>query len=308
MPPAAAADTGAPVAPAAPADTGAPASPPASVASAPAADLPLMDPVTGGYYFRRKRPAVGTRVSESETKTMSLTVAVSIKPGAAPVKSAQSERELNERVVEILASTDDAVTKVKVAYSAREKTETKNGKDSVTRDPVAGKTYIVEAKSGTIVVQTPGGSPAPDDEATLVRKDFKRLGKPDSMQKALPTAPIRVGDKVDSLAEGLRDRLTGDEGPNEMTADNVVVTLTDVKDVDGAKTGVFNYSLDMVVNRGALVIRMKVTGEVAIRLEDGMPVKLTMQAPTTVASAPGSKGPAVGGAGIATASLTRTLL
>lgn len=175
--------------------------------------------------------------------------------------------------------------------------------------PISGKTCVVEAKKGAITVRTDRDAPAPADEAALVKKDFKHLGKADSMQSALPDSPIRIGQSVDSLAKSLSDRFTDDDtGDTKTTVSDVSVRLGSVGEDDGSKTGVFKTSLTLLMEKSGLVIAMRMSGEVKVRMEDGFPLAMTFQAPVTVRSADGAAGPKIVGSGSTTLSSLRQVL
>lgn len=285
---------------AAPVMSAAPAAQPAADATAPA----------DGIVFKKKAPAVGTKVSESKIKTMSLTVTVAGAKASDPgVKVKFNEREGVEKTVEVLAVSGISVTKVKVAYKESTKVESKDGAEKTIKSPVIGKTYIVEAKNGAVSVLTEQGAPVPAEEAKEVQDDFKNLGKQDDMQSVLPETPLRVGDQVDAIAEGLRTKLSsGDDGKTKTTVEKSSAKLIKINDKGGTKTGVFKIELDVVIDKSGMVIRMKMEGEVELRAEDGFPVAMMLTAPAAVASAPGAKGPKIGGHGLFTMSGTRQVL
>ncbi len=282
-----------------------PSDPPSSSAPAPATAAPESAPPSGGHLFRVKIPAVGTRTLEVATNTMSLSLSILLKNAKDPVKSEMNEREVTEKVVDVLAANAEAVTRVKVTYKAHSKVKKEDGADKSKPSPVQGKTYIVEEKDGTVHVTLPGGSPAPAEEAKFVAKDFKRLGKADPMQKALPSIPIEVGARVDSLGEALKERLAGGDGAGATaTVDKSVVTLTAVRDEGGAKVGVFDIALDVQVKDKDLVMGFAMKGKVEVGLADGIPVAMSFESPVAVAS---TSSPKITGTGRATKSSTRKI-
>ena len=301
-PAASAQPTSAPPGPAAPAATSEPASPGTPATAAPQTQGA---PATGGHVFRVKVPAVGARALETETDTMALAISVFLPNTNAPHKSDISEREVTEKVVEVLAANADAVTKVKVTYKAHSKIKKEDGADTSKPSPVQGKTYIVEGKDGTVHVTLPGGSPPPEEAAKFVAKDFKRLGKPDMMQKAMPSTPIEVGARVDSLGEALReDLMGGDEQDATATIDKSVVTLSAVREEGGAKVGVFDVELDLLATKKDLAMRFSVKGKVEVALADSIPVAMSFESPIAAASTSGRK---IAATGRATKLMTRKI-
>ena len=202
-------------------------------------------PAVDGFVFKKKVPAVGTKVIETESKTTNLTLDITPKPKAKAVKVVRSERAAIEKTVEILAVSADAITKVKVTYKTHSKVETKDAKESATTSPVTGKTYVVEAKDGAITVLTDKGAVAPADEAKAVQDDFKKLGKPNDLAKSLPDTPLKVGDRVDALGQAFQARMAkDDDGNTKTTVESTSVTLARVNEKNGSKTGVFDLAFD----------------------------------------------------------------
>ena len=298
--------------------TAAPTSEPAAAATATAAPTVAVGagqkaesaPVVDGYVFKKTMPAVGAKVAEKETKTMNLTIEVGGKtPKDKLAKVVKGEKKTIDKTVEVLAVSADAITKVKVSYKDHSKVESKDGADKTTKAPVMGKTYVVEAKDGAVNVTTEKGVPAPAEEAALVQDDFKRLGKPNELQSALPATPLKIGDKVDSLGQSLRDKVAkDDDGKTKTTVESSSVTLAKVNESGGSKTGVFDVILDLAMDQGGMIIKMKMKGQVELRMDDGFPVSMSFQAPITVSTPAGAGGPSIRGGGLAKFEGTRQLL
>lgn len=299
----------------APTEAAAPSSAPTAAATAAPTTVMVGAPATtaapavDGFVFKKKVPAVGTKVIETESKTTNLTLDITPKPKAKAVKVVRSERAAIEKTVEVLAVSADAITKVKVTYKTHSKVETKDAKESATTSPVTGKTYVVEAKDGAITVLTDKGAAVPADEAKAVQDDFKKLGKPNDLAKSLPDTPLKVGDRVDALGQAFQARMTkDDDGNTKTTVESTSVTLARVNEKNGSKTGVFDLAFDLTVQKDTMVIRMKVKGVVEVRMEDGFPVSMSMQAPVTVTTPDGAPGVKISGSGVNTMEGTRQVL
>lgn len=275
----------------------------ATVASAPGAPPAAAGAaVSGGYVFSKKAPGVGAKALEKESKALDMNLSIALKAGAKAEKMAMVETTTIERTVEILAASGDTITKIKVSYKTHDSKRTKNGKAEPEKAKLAGKTYIVESKDGATTVTTTGGAAAPDEEAKAVKKEFKSLGRPDTMSKALPDTPIKVGDRVDSIAQALKDRFNEDESDKEkVTVEKAVVTFSAVKDTPSGKVGVFDYAFDLAVDNGLMIIKMPAKGQAELRIEDAMPVRITMKSDLAISSSGGG----ITGTGKADMSLTR---
>lgn len=294
---------------AAPQPAGAPAPETTVAVAAAAAPAPEPEPepvaVNGGWVFKKKLPAVGASALEKESTAMGMNMSITPKAGAKAEKLVMVDNAKIERTVEVLAVSADAVTKVKVSYKSYETTKTKNGADEPGKVSLAGKSYVVEAAGGTTTVTTADGGAPPADEVKAVKKQFKSLGRPDSLSKALPDTPIKVGDRVDSVAEGLKDRIKEDEGGKEkVTVSKAVVKLTAVKDTPAGKVGVFEYSFDLAIDVQIMVVKMPAKGVAEIRIRDGAPLHITMKASLTIS---GSSVGKVTGTGQADMSMTREM-
>lgn len=293
---------------AAPAPAGAPAPEPtvAAAATPPPAPAPEPEPVAvnGGWVFKKKLPAVGASALEKESSAMSMNMAITLK-GAKTEKLVMVDNTKIERTVEVLAVSADAVTKIKVTYKSYEATKTKNGADEPGKVSLAGKSYIVESAGGTTTVTTPEGGAPPADEVKAVKKQFKSLGRPDSLSKSLPDTPIKVGDRVDSVADGLKDLFKEDQsGKEKVTVSKAAVKLTAVKDTPAGKVGVFEYSFDLAIDVQLMIVKMPAKGVAEIRIRDGAPLHITMKSPLTIS---GSSVGKVTGTGQADMDMTREM-
>lgn len=276
----------------------------AAPVTAPAAE-PDVVAVDGGWLFKKKLPAVGTRALEKDSKAINMALTVVLKAGAKPEKMTMAESTTAERAVEVLSVSADAVTKIRVTYNSYKAESTKNGAAEPAKAELAGKTYVVEASGGTTTVTTAAGGDPPEEEVKAVKKDFKKLGQADSMSRSLPDTPIKVGDRVDSIAQGLKDVFAKDGNTKEKTTvEKALVTFKSVKDGPGGKIGVFDYSFTIVIDTGMMTIRMPATGQVEVRIKDGTPLHITMKSPLAISS---SSFPKFTGTGQADMGMTREI-
>ena len=242
-----------------------------------------------GHVFHYRVPVVGSRVHVQETMTSSFSVATG-QTGQQRVVG-RDEKTTIDRTVEVAAISGDVVTSVKVHYKSHETIKREGGTETRENAPIIGKTYLVEVKDGSVVVLTGKRAAAPPEEASIVQKDFTDLGKPDEFQDALPDRPIRVGERADSVARALKTRLAKGDGKGKATASGVTVRLARVDDHGGSKTGVLDFTANLLYATGHALIRMKVKGQVEIRLEDGFISSMSMVGPVTVTSPAGSPVP-----------------
>jgi hypothetical protein len=254
--------------------TGAP--PAATASAAPAA--------TGaGVTFTRKAPTVGTKREESGD--MSMSMRIDVDPGnGKPQKTEMSMAESTKQSQELLAVSGDAPTKVKVTFTSIDAKMVEGGKENRRPTPLAGKTYVVEAKDGKIDVKDDKGKAVAAAETKEVSKHFKSLGKPDPVAAALPTTPLRPGEKVEALSRSLESYMQQDE--SGLKVSDVTVTFREKLGDDG----VFDLTLKMGKEEGPMSMTMDLKGEMRISTTTGEPRKMELKGPITIGSTGGTGG------------------
>jgi hypothetical protein len=266
--------------------SGAPASGAAGSEAAQSAAAPA-----DGYVFKKKLPAVGSRFAETETTARTLALVVDRgNPDGTEHRRERSTREVRDKTVEVLATNAEAVTKVKVTYKDYSKVEKKDANETASQEPVIGKSYVVEAKDGTVSVLSDTGSKVSAEEEKAVNADFKSLGKPDAFQKGLPDTPIKIGDTVDSLAQALEERFRSGGLGTKASISNVTVKLVKVNDDGAMKSGVFEFTLDLRIDMGTAAYSRQMAGQVEVRMDDGMTLAYSVKAPSGVTSRNGMGG------------------
>ena len=260
--------------------------PSASVASRPAAAA--KEKTT----FTKRDAAVGDQNEQIEDLAFSMHL--SINTSANAQNSDVGEQEHMTKQVEVLAVRDGTPTKVRVTY----RTATKDGKPK----PIDGKTYVVEAVNGVPRVHDSKGKEPPDPENALVRKDFRSLGKPDPLKTGLPTTPIGAGDRVDSLAQAVAEYMNRDEASGVSTSDVVVTYRGRTGD-----EGLFDIALTLSKVDASMQFRVKLAGEMRVRVNGAQTTGMTLSGPITIDANPnGQAGLLITGSGSMTLSLSAT--
>lgn len=236
--------------------------------------------VETGTTFVRVKPAVGDK--REEDAVMGMDLAMEIDPGTGKtIKQDMKMSETTKTTKELLALNGDVPSKVKVTYTSVDSKMTEMGKEKAKPSPIAGKTYIIEAKDGKTVITSGDGKTPPAVETKEIEKNFKSLGKPDPIAAALPTTPLKPGEKVDSLAKALvafmNDKETSDDSPKVSDA---VVTFKE-KSGDDA---VFDISLKMDKNDPAMTMSMPLTGQMKISTKTSEPSHIELKGPITMKS------------------------
>lgn len=212
-------------------------------------------------------PSVGTTVTTRGTKTEETEGKLSAE-GHEQASSTKA-REDQVRSEEILATADGRATKLKVTYKARSVSAEDNGKREDATAPVVGKSYFVTRDGPNVIVTSGDGGAAEAAEVAIVAKDFKGFGLPDQLLDSIPSRALRVGDRVDEMAEGLKREWAerDDSGPGKASDPEVV--LADVRSIDGERCGIFDIRFAVTGAVGQMHVDVKVATEVAVREKDG---------------------------------------
>lgn len=218
--------------------------------------------------FTKAAPVVGAKRQESSELVMS--IAMVVDGGRSDVKVSESVK----RTEEVLAVAGDAVTKTKVTFDSVQGTQP---------SALAGKTFIVEAKDGKVVVRGAQDEPAPVAEASEVGRHLKNLGKPDPMVAALPAGGVLPGEKVDGVARVITEQLK--ESGDGMTVSDVVVTFKEQRGEDG----LFDVALKLTKDEGTTKMVIDVRGDAWVSTKTSSTTKMELSGPVTIAGGRGVK-------------------
>jgi hypothetical protein len=191
-------------------------------------------------------------------------------------------REEETRLEEVLATSGEAVTRLKVTYVARVEAMTEGGKERARPSPLVGKTFIVEAKDGRVAVLTEAGRPAPPPLARDVGAAYAFVGKPDPVLARMPTRPLVPGAPVPELADAIREEIAAKA--KDMTIAGVAVTFTGVR----GEEGVFAVTLELAKDEPPTRLAINLAGELRVTTATSAVAALTLRGPLRVTAAPGS--------------------
>lgn len=210
-------------------------------------------------------PTVGTKWSEEQTQSMDLTI-------TADGETGQLRQEtIEKKQVEVLAVTDNAVTKAKYTYDVSE-SQTMGGKTQARPAPHSGKTYILEASNGKVTVTADGGGAASAAEVELVTKAEDSFGKADRMATLLAGRTFKKGEAVDLPADAISDVMGGGDG---MKVTKMTLVYTGVTGSDPN----FDMTLSMVQDKPDMKLEIDAAGKVTVDLASGLPLAMTMEGP-----------------------------
>jgi hypothetical protein len=245
-------------------DDGQPGAAASATASASATEAP-----DTGVLLQRKPPQVGAKriVEESGELTMQLKMG--------PRDMTLTEKESNRRTEEVLAVEGDQITKLKVTYEAHSKESSEGGRVRKTPDLLSGKTFVVEVVKGKVNVTTGEGKPVLGPAKKAVSDEFKDIGKPNPVEAALPSRPLKPGDELPELGAAFGEQLRSamDDGRSGITVDPPKATF---KRRDG-ELAVFDLSTVVRSTKGMMKgVLITLTGELAVRIADGHPARMSV--------------------------------
>jgi hypothetical protein len=212
-------------------------------------------------------PSVGTTVMTRGTKTEETQGKLSAE-GQEQASSTKA-REDQERSEEILATADGRATKLRVTYKTRSASAEDNGQRKEATAPVVGKSYVVTRDGPNVVVSGGDGGTVAAEEVAIVAKDFKGFGLPDQLLDSIPSRALRVGDRIDEMAQGLRREWAERDDGGAGQASDPQVVLADVRSIDGERCGIFDIRFGVTGAVGQMHVDVKVATEIAVREKDG---------------------------------------
>ncbi|MBI5481576.1 MAG: hypothetical protein HY906_22155 [Deltaproteobacteria bacterium] len=246
------------------------------------ADTPPTPVAAGdGTVFAKRAPAVGDKSEDKVGMTMAMETSVDVDGKGKPQKATMEKSESETRQEEVLAVKGEAATKVKVTFVEKTVTVKEEGKERKRPSPVAGKTYVVEAKDGKLVVLLDGDRPAPPMQAKVVKEAYETLGKVDPLYAGVPGRPLKPGDKVEELAKAMKEIML--TRAKEMEVSSVNVVFKGVKDGEG----VFEVEVALAAVEKPMRFDMKLKGEARVSLTTGQPISTNLKGPMSVGSTEG---------------------
>jgi len=218
---------------------------------------------------------LGYRVLDvGATRTNVFTMDMDAKMSAQGKQLTMTSSQRKKDTIEVLGTSAEAVTKAKVSYLQLDKKQVMMGQEKVEPSPIVGKTYIVEAKDGTIVVTTEAGDPVPSAEADAVRDEDDDFGEPDKMAKVLAGRTFRRDQMVEIPPENLAG-LFGDEKEGKLV--RFALTFTGTR----GTLAQFAAAADLELGRGAVSIKIALAGTAVIDPANGELNEIAMEGPMT---------------------------
>jgi hypothetical protein len=235
-----------------------------------------------GTVFVKRAPAVGDKWEDKVGMTMSMETSVDPDGSGKVQKATMEKTETETRQEEVLGVQGEAVTKVKVTFVEKTATIKEEGKERKRPSPVAGKTYVVEAKDGKITVLLDGDRPAPAMQAKVVKDAYETLGKVDPLYAGVPRRPLKPGDKAEELAQAMKAFML--IRAKDMEVSNVAVVFAGTKDGEGT----FDIEVTLAAVEKPMRFDMKLKGQARMSLTTGQPSATILKGPLSVGSTEGA--------------------
>ncbi len=234
-----------------------------------------------------KAPAVGDKREEKGNSEMQLDL--SMKLGAKTKEAKIGILESTVKNEEVLAVDGKAITKAKMTYTEKKKTETSDGKERKRpKNPIEGKTYVLEMKGGKLEITDEKGKKVPKREDDAVRKDNGHFGTADPLLAAMPDKPLEVGKKVDALSAALQEYLMRhDDSKEKLDVSDVEVKLASIEGTGPDAVGVFAVTLTLSSpqkSKSPFGVRAPLTGTMKVRAKDGWTTAMNLTGPLEIAN------------------------
>jgi len=182
------------------------------------------------------------------------------------------------REIETLATVGDRVTRARVTYRRHGTTSRMSGADQVDeRGLLAGRSFVVDAGTGTLVITGDDGAEVGGRIAAQVRADLRWVGVPDAIGVVLAHAPLQVGDRI-PIDESVMAATFGDVPPDRFHG-AATVRGFDVA-VDG--TRLLELELELAAGRdddGRFRIANRLDGTLVIDVTHRRAIELTLAGP-----------------------------
>jgi len=262
----------------------------ASAASASSGAMaPAPEPVPDTLTVTVAPLAVGAKSEETSSDELKFKLTIDLSPKPA-IDFTQTETRASVTRTEIMATDGKATTKARVTYVSDKKVVTKDGKDqSPPVNPRVGKTFVLELKDGKLVITDEKGKKAGKKEDAEVRRDNAHFGQPDPMTAALPSTPLKVGDKIPALGTALdqyfKDHDDGKKSKNAMAVSGVEVKLASVETPGPDAVGVFAITLTAGSPKDTkeiISLQMPLQGTMKVRARDGRILQIALGGPMTM--------------------------
>jgi hypothetical protein len=247
-----------------------PAVPVSAAPAAPEADAPSEDP--SGVVFGRSAPKVGTVFLTESQQT--LRVELEQRQGKQKVQLVQASSQRTKTRITILAVSGTAVTREKVEYLEGRSEQRLGDRVQDVPSPLVGKTYVLEARQGSLRATGADGAPVSDYESERLAQNHPNLGRPSGFIAILPDRPLTVGERLTPDAGALADAF-GKRGVEVRDASLVLESA-------GEGVGQFAVSFVLIETRENTTTETTLGGSVMLQADTSWPLETKLRGPVRV--------------------------
>ena len=218
-------------------------------------------------------PLINSRIGNVHLKTVS---------GSRLNETKAQSQKSKKKNTEVLESTDEAITKVKVTYTENNEIETKDGKTETTKSPLAGNTYIVAFADGELKCTTEDGKEVLGEALEELKKDQKSLGKPDKLSSFISGKELKIGQEITIPPEAMKDIFEGNDEINKEKS-SATVKLLEILKKDGLTLAKFEFKLTLVGTPSPeMNMILAMTGTLTVDTSTSWPIDMTLTGPVTI--------------------------
>jgi hypothetical protein len=186
-----------------------------------------------------------------------------------------SRKEEYTRTVEVLGLLGAVPAKVRVRYDHYHLVEVHPDKPVRDDTSLEGKTYVLDATEGKLVVGTPDGRKPPAEEASVLETLHGELGQDDPIVAALGADPIPVGEQRSMKDKLFRAFLSSTSGEYKAGA----CTLKGTRVEAGRDAAVFEWVAQLHTQEdNGLEVTWNIKGEAVVAIAPAVTLKSSISA------------------------------
>ncbi|MDF1665956.1 MAG: hypothetical protein P1V97_29640 [Planctomycetota bacterium] len=229
--------------------------------------------------FKKKTPAVGDSQQTTEHSTSTNNIEVS-QNGKLLQKMKQTAEESKVDTITVLALDAGKITKIKVHVAKNEvKQDVGMGAQSK-KNPLVGKTFLIEKTGDDIVVTDEAGKKLGDDLAKVAVIEYSdELGDfKNEFTKIIPDKSVKVGETLKVSEKVAQSFFNSKKEKNPLKVDDFTLTLKGTKNINGVDIAVFEMTVKFSgAPAPGAKIAVEMTGPLHIGIHDCYPYLMDLK-------------------------------
>lgn len=243
-------------------------------AAAGASVVPAPPPKPKTVRLSPQRSTVGEKLRSTRESSLQMSVEF-WREGEKLGANDSSRKEEYTRTVEVLGLLGAVPAKVRVHYERYHLEEVHPDKPARDEKQLEGKTYVLDATEGKLVLTTADGKKPPAEEVSTLETLHGDLGDEDPIVSALGPAPIPVGEQRPMKDKLFRAFLSSTSGEYKAGA----CTLTGTRSEAGRDVAVFEWLAELHTQEdNGLEVTWRLEGEALVAIAPAATVKSSIKA------------------------------